>query len=117
MKNPNYDLLVKKAEKARNDLGISKEDAESIANAAYQLYHSIGGDLPAENKRGTIRRSSLIEVCLDAGRLEEDLKRSKQGHLADILRKAFNEGGYLKIIDLVGPSFRYAEYEAGQPME
>lgn len=109
MTNPNHDLLAKKAARAAIKLSLSETDAKFIANEAYGLYEYLGYDLPAENKRETIRRSSLIEVCLDAGRLEQRLKERKRQDLSIIVQKA----DYNTLIDLVGPAFRYAEYEAG----
>lgn len=113
MKNPNYDLLTKKAAKAATKLKLSEQDAGLIASEAYGLYQYFGYDLPAENKRGTIRRSSLIEVCLDAGRLQQRLEEKKRKDLSDILDRA----DYETVVDLVGPAFRYAEYEAGPAIE
>lgn len=107
-KNPNPDLLAKKAEKAARKLSLSEADAKIIRYTAYGIYDEIAYDLPAENRRGTVRRSTLIEVCLDAGRLEMRLEQKRQD-LAVIVQKA----DYATLIDLVGPAFGYAEYEAG----
>ncbi len=112
MANPNYDLLVKKAYKAAKKLSLTEVDAKIIRYTTYGIYDDIGYDLPAENKRGTVRRSTLMEVCLDAGRLEMRLEE-KRKDLAEVVRRA----DYKTLIDLVGPAFSYAEYEAGPAEE
>ncbi len=109
MKNPNHGILLKKQDEARAKLSLTFQDGQLIANEAYGVYQQVAYDIPAETKRGTIRRSTLIEVCLDAGRLQKNLEDKKRKDLSDIVNKA----DYDTLIDLVGTAFRYAEYEAG----
>jgi hypothetical protein len=103
----NKAVLERKAEKARIAMGITPKQAETIQYEAHGLYQYIGADLPPDNKkRGTCRRATIIEVVLDAGRLEEQLKRKDEA-----LAKAVFAADYQTLIALVGPAFPYAEYE------
>ena len=123
MKGPNVELLQKKAEKVRARHGISVEDAETIRRTAYDVFEYCASDLPAENKRGTIRRAVVIEVALDAGRLLDTREGNfgmpnRNRSAADKVRLTaiVRATTYPELIDLVGPAFPYAEYESGQPM-
>lgn len=126
-----YERLQAKCARAMKKTGFTEEEVRTLQAEAFGLYQYIGGDLPAENRRGTVRRAVIIEVVLDAGRLEQQLRQRKRSlnrqvesqlnkknvALADKLRKTFDNGNFSLVEDLIGPAFPYKEYEAGQPME
>jgi hypothetical protein len=99
-----------KTKKVKTKLTIefTEDEAKLIQSAAYALYQYIGYDIPAETKRGTIKRDTLIEVIIDANRLEEEL-RKKDHALAD----KFNNADYDSKLAVVRPGFPFREYEAG----
>jgi len=47
-------------------LPCTKEEIQELADAAFRIYQAIGYDLPGE-----ITMIDAVEVCLDAGRLED----------------------------------------------
>lgn len=59
----------------------------------------------------TVSRSVVIEIALDAGRMEERLKSSVARGLAteDLLRRV-READYKTLIAAVKPAFAYARY-------
>ena len=56
-------------------LGTTEAVLTVIGRAAYAVYEEIGYDLAEANGGYPIRRNALIEVCLDAGRSEQFLRR------------------------------------------
>ena len=107
--------LEKKAEAARKKIGLTYDEAKVLQAAAYGMYQrELGGDMPAQYKDGTCSRAVVMETVLDAGRLEQDLKR--RDRLTPGLEKFF-KAEYKLMLDLIGPAFSCARYEVGQPYE
>ena len=88
---------------------VSKADAEIIGFAALRVWEIIGHDilsLAAEyDNKDSIPRSEVIEVVVDAGRLEDELKR-KHPECAIMVR----EMDYKAIVKLLRPFFPYSRY-------
>jgi hypothetical protein len=118
---PNIDVLNKKCKRAAEKLGLTLEQVSALQNCALSIYEEVSFDLePDCKKRGTCRRSTILEVVCDAGRLEQEVCRceglpllEKSGTSRDShpLVKACRN--YSLILDLIGPAFSYSEYEAG----
>ena len=109
----NKERLEKKAKKAAEKHGLTPEEAKVLANEAYAVYDYIASDLSPDNEKNmTCKRSTIIEVSLDAGRLEQQLKEKKR--MTPNMEKFFrsSDGGrYRDLIDVVGPAFGYEHYE------
>lgn len=109
----NTERLARLADKAAEKLGLSPEEAKLIQSEAHGVYEYVGGDLAPDNKRSmTCRRSTIIEVVLDAGRLEQQLRADDK--MTPAMKSAFEYSGpnrYKLLIDLVGPAFPYEAYE------
>ena len=100
-------VLEEKAKRVAEKFGLSDELVKKAQRAAHGVYEYVGGDLAPDNKRrGTCKRSTIVEVVLDAGRLIQDLKES--GDLTPELEKALHGQD---AEDLIGPAFPYEEYE------
>lgn len=107
----------KKAEQARVKLGLSPEDVQSVQSAAYAAYEEIAYDIPGGKNR-CVRRSVIIELVLDGGRLRSYLKggyNSKE--LTPAVDRALSSGEYKLLVDLVGPAFPCQWCEAGPEPE
>jgi hypothetical protein len=101
------EFLEKKAAKVAKKFGLTSEQVLEAQRAAHGIYEYVGGDLAPDNpRRGTCKRSTIVEVVLDAGRLEQDLKC--RGKLTDQLAAALHGKD---AEDLIGPAFPYLEYE------
>ena len=68
----------KTKEKAAAALGLTVAQLDVIGQGANAVYQEIGYDLAAANGGRGIRRNALIEVVLDANRLEQHLEREKE---------------------------------------
>jgi hypothetical protein len=121
---PKKEVLEKKCEKARVALDLTPEQVKLIQREAHALYEEISYDLLPDSKRHrTCKRATVLEVVLDAGRLEEGVRERllRDESYKKILEKdptykppilrAFDD--YDRMQDLVGPAFLYDEYEAG----
>ena len=105
----NRDELTLRATRAAAKCGLSPMQLALLQNCAHQVYEEIGEDLEPDNRRkGTCKRSTILEVVTDAGRLEETVKRKNGGM---VLVAACRN--YSLIDDLIGPTFPYDEYEVG----
>lgn len=108
--------LDKAAEAARAKLDLTVVDLGRLQNIAHGVYDEVSQDLPPDfKKKHTCRRSTIIEVVCDAGRIETAVRRQTdlQG-LPDFIVdnhpmiRACRSG---LIVDLIGPAFQYSEYE------
>ena len=107
----NTDVLSKKCKRAAEKLGLTLEQTAKLQSCALAVYEEISFDLePDYKKRGTCRRSTILEVVMDAGRLEQEVCRLEKLPSLKMVEACRNYG---LIGDLIGPAFPYAEYEAG----
>ena len=114
-------ILERRAEKAREACGLTRAELLMLQRCAHTVYEYVASDLAPDFKsRPTCKRSTVMEVVCDAGRLEqevrEELKRKDKVFLgtdgADHpLSKACHS--YRALLDLIGPAFPYKEYEVG----
>lgn len=134
----NMKRLEARAERARKLCNLTEAQLALLQSAADCVYQEIAPDLePDIKKRSTCRRSTILEVVTDAGRLETKVRErigahrvefsEEHGHFGDIPSVMFTQvkdefsnhplvlacRNYNKINDLIGPSFPYREYEAG----
>ena len=106
----NKERLEKKAKRIAGKYGLTDEEARIVADEAHAVYDYIASDLPPDNKREmTCKRATIIEVSLDAGRLEQQLKET--GRMTPAMQKLFAVVEYGDLIDLVGPAFLFEHYE------
>ncbi len=115
---PNKVKLETAAIAAATKHGLSSQDLKTLQEEAHGVYEYVAQDLPPDHKRSmTCDRDTIIEVVLDAGRLEQALrdgKRMSQTLAAFFERKVT----YEDLIDLVGPAFPYEKYEvSGEPFD
>jgi len=118
---PNIEVLRKKCDKAAAKLGLEPEQVKMLQNCAHAIYEEIGGDLEPDHKRcGTCKRSTILEVVTDAGRLEQEVCRRVGLPLYEKSGTARNSHPLVQacrhhelIDDLIGPAFPYSEYEVG----
>jgi hypothetical protein len=118
---PNIEVLRKKCDKAAAELKLEPEHVKMLQNCAHAIYEEIGGDLEPDHKRcGTCKRSTILEVVTDAGRLEQEVRRRLGSGLRERPRLDLDGhplvqacGRYDLIDDLIGPAFPYSEYEVG----
>jgi hypothetical protein len=70
---------------------------------------------PDYKRRGTVRRSTAMEVALDAGRPQQHIIRSGPLEGPRWMAALFlnSDRSYQDLIDLVGPAFPCSEYEVG----
>lgn len=117
------ELLEKRAEKARVTLGLSKDDMTLIVGSAWAVYEDVSYDLEPDNKRkGLCRRSTVLEVVTDAGRLELEVRRRAGLSTSFSYGQAdrHNDHPLVKacrsnlITDLIGAAFSTEWYEAGR---
>jgi hypothetical protein len=88
-----------------------------LQNCAHAIYEEIGGDLEPDHKRcGTCKRSTILEVVTDAGRLEQEVRRRLRSGLRERPCRDLDGhplvqacGRYDLIDDLIGPAFPYSE--------
>jgi len=101
------------AEIVAKKYGLTPEEAKTIQREAHGVYEYLGQDLAPDHKRTrTCKRDTIIEVVLDAGRLEQDLKDHKR--MTPSMAAMFasrDPRHYEDLIDLVGPAFPYERYE------
>jgi len=103
---------------AMKALDISAEEAGWMQQVARGLYEEIAADLEIET--GSLSRDEVLELALDAGRLEQVLERgskpdSPRALLVAKIRKAYKQNnGYELIKTIIGPAFVYGTYEAGK---
>ena len=77
---------------------------------AYDLLQAVAEENP--RREPTIPRAEAIEVALDAGRPEEQLRRMKSlapEALAALIEK-FNAADYAQLVAIVKPAFPFARY-------
>ena len=118
---PSIEVLRKKCDKAAAKLGLEPEQVRMLQNCAHAIYEEIGGDLePDCKRRGTCKRSTILEVVTDAGRLEQDVCRRLGSGLRERPRPDLDNHPLVQacrrydlIDDLIGPAFLYNEYEVG----
>ena len=98
---------------------FTEEEAQQIQRAASRVWDEVAYDClqaTAEEKGRnidsiTIPRSQVIEIALDAGRPEEQLRRMKLPELADKLRDCQQHGvTYRQLINVVKPAFPFTRY-------
>lgn len=70
---------------------FTEAEADLMAKAIRRTWQAIGYDVCGES--GTISRADLIEVCIDADRL--DMYGSKEANA--LLRRAIDAHGYSKV--------------------
>lgn len=119
---PKIDVLRRKAEKARVRLGLTGEQVRTLQNCAWGVYEEVAFDLTPDIKKSRLcRRSTIIEVVVDANRLElavrtrENLPKWPRRGEPDLAKYhplvvACNDQA---IVDLIGPAFSASLYEAG----
>jgi len=116
--------LQAKAQKAAEKMGLTPEEAKAFANAAHDVYDEVASDLEPDNKReGTCKRVVVIEVALDAGRVEQRIAgrygSQQPAIFADnpertkAIIEILHQTDYKTKIDLVGPMFPFERYEVG----
>ena len=102
---------------------FTPEELRTLQRTAYRVWEIIGSDIMAAvtddedgDGSGAIPRDHVIELVLDAGRLEAELRRgrgSRDHHpqLADKVSALYTrKGGYKAMIAAVKPAFPYEEY-------
>jgi hypothetical protein len=106
--------LNRAAEKVRAQLDLLPEDLQILQREAHMLYEEVSYDLEPDNRRGTCKRATILEIVTDAGRLELRIRQRRVERIArqdtERLVKACRSE---KIADLIGPAFPFAEYEVG----
>lgn len=101
--------LERKSRVVQDRLLLTDGAVSSIRTGARALYEEIAPDIQPENKRrGTVKRDVIIEIVLDAGRLEEKFRFSNRP-----VANAIHNMSYQDLIDVVGPAFSHEEYEVG----
>ena len=89
---------------------ISDTDALIIGNTAWRVWEEIGYDMlnavQEYDGKDTMPRADVIEVVVDAGRLEEQLIREKHPECATLLRGM----DYKDIVKMLKPYFPFARY-------
>lgn len=100
---------------------FTKDEQKLLGWFAYAVWEECGADLlqaVAEEKGKdinavTVSRAEVIEIALDAGRMEEKMRYAKRnGHLAvtDDLLARVAAADYDTLIKAVRPSFHFARY-------
>lgn len=92
----------------------SESEQKIVREAALSVWNEIGYDClqaTAEDKGKdidavTMKRATVIEVCLDAGRLEENLRWYRQDVILDKLART----SYDTLKKIVRPAFPFASY-------
>jgi hypothetical protein len=113
---PDVTRLNNRAEAVRKRLGLSEEVVEIMRDAAYNSFADCAQDMePNFKKRRTVRRSTAIEIALDAGRPQRKITESGplDGARWMVLLFLNSDRDYKDLVDLVGPAFTYSEYEVG----
>jgi hypothetical protein len=89
------------------------DEQKALQSAVQRVWQYVGGDYlqaAGEGRKNpesvTISRAEVIEVSLDAGRPEEELKKMKRPELAEKL----NQTDYASLIKMVRPAFPYGRY-------
>jgi len=90
---------------------LTSDQATRLGKAASAVWDYIGADtlrcLEEGDEEPLMPRSHVIEMVVDAGRLEEELKRNPKNHdLLPFLRTA----DYKEIVKALKPFFPYATY-------
>jgi hypothetical protein len=110
--------LQEKSEAARLKIpGLTPQMVNLIMAEATSLYAELGGDLEPDvvrgPHRGTCRRATILEVVLDAGRLEQQVRRRLKIADADRDHPAVLACHGELAEAIVGPAFVYEYYEVG----
>lgn len=95
-------------------LAFTEDERKAIGNAAADVWQAIGGDCLSaivEEKgknvdRVSMSRADVIELALDAGRMEDILKRRATPDLMARVAAA----DYATLIEVVKPAFPYTRY-------
>jgi len=105
------------AKKTPNYPVFTDDDVKVIQGAAQTVWHTIGYDClqgmaqfgykkPRPVESVTMSRRDVLDVVLDAGRLDEELRRQKR---PDLVEK-FNMLDYKQQNTLVRPAFPHTRY-------
>lgn len=100
---------------------FTKDEQALLGRFAYAVWEECGGDVltaVAEEKGKdinavTVSRAEVIEIALDAGRMEERLRAAKKRgdpKVTDDLLTRVAAADYDTLIKAVRPSFTYARY-------
>lgn len=88
---------------------LSPEQKKLLQSIAHRVWEEIASDVMSAVDEGgggtSIPRADVIEVVLDAGRFEDDVKKKAPELLAWV-----EAASYKELIALVRPAFPYAEY-------
>ena len=89
-------------------VGLTLAQLKTIQIEAHKVYQEIGADLAEANGGKSMRRADVVEVVLDAGRVE-------QGIVDPALRRWFQQERFLYSLDrfyeAVAAGFPYPLYE------
>jgi hypothetical protein len=96
---------------------ITEKDKTNIHNAAHEVWDAIGNDifeaLETEKELNphadtdaplTLSRNEVVEIVLDAGRIESCLKENKEWN------SGMDNMSYQEWIDLIKPAFTFNDY-------
>jgi hypothetical protein len=112
-------------QKRTTPVKFTTEERETIGAAAAAVWDYVGYDalqmVGEENGKGeaaTMSRAEVIEVCLDAGRMEDQLRtrrnmdkrRGIDSVVTDYLLVRVAEAGYAQLIKIVTPHFPFKRY-------
>jgi hypothetical protein len=89
-------------------VGLDLTTLKEIQNAAHRLYQEIGYDLAECNDGKPTNREDLVEVLLDASRLEKDSK------LSETAKTWLDSMVHYDLVDIyaaVGAAFPFPKYE------
>lgn len=106
---------------AKTKAQFTDVELETLRRAARSVWDYVGGDALsalAEEGRDTMKRAEVIELALDAGRLEDELTRTRSRDeragrtsvVTDDLLARWNALDYETCIKLIKPAFPYATY-------
>ena len=90
---------------------LSEEQRKRLGSAALTIWNEIGGDylriLEDSGEKAAVPRDEVIELIVDAGRLESELAR-KEGNkdIISFIKKA----DYNEIVKALTPFFPYKTY-------
>lgn len=90
---------------------FSNDERELVRASAKCVWEEIALDCLQANGGKDMSRSEVIELALDAGRLEEMIKRKREDPLAtDDLVRRITECGYDQLVAVVRPAFPHKKY-------